>query len=83
MADEYFDEAYEMASGLSDYYSNLTGRSVDVGIDGNGDIWISGYRTSGREYFSSVEEAERRLEIVYENYLTDNGDTSDPLEELW
>jgi hypothetical protein len=83
LANEDFDEANEMAIGLSDYYSNLTGRSVDVGIDGNGDIWVSGYRTSGREYFSSVEEAERRLEIVYENYLTDDGDISDPLEELW
>lgn len=83
MPNDNFDEANEMAGGLSDYYSNLTGRSVDVGIDGNGDIWVSGYRTSGREYFSSVEEAERRLEIVYENYLSDNGDTSDPLEELW
>ena len=83
MANEDFEEANEIASGLSDYYSNITGRSVDVGIDGNGDIWISGYRTSGREYFSSVEEAERRLEIVYENYLADDGDISDPLEELW
>ena len=83
MANEDFDEANEVASNLSDYYSSITGRSVDVGIDGNGDIWISGYRTSGREYFSSVEEAERRLEIVYEKYLPDNGDTSDPLEELW
>ena len=83
MPNEDFDEANEMASGLSDYYSNLTGRNVDVGIDGNGDIWVSGYRTSGREYFSSLEEAERRLEIVYQNYLPDDGDISDPLEELW
>jgi len=83
LPNEDFDEANEMASGLSDYYSNLTGRNVDVGIDGNGDIWVSGYRTSGREYFSSLEEAERRLEIVYQNYLPDDGDISDPLEELW
>ena len=54
-----------------------------MGIDGNGDIWISGYRTSGREYFSSLDEAERRLESVYESYLLDDGDISDPLEELW
>ena len=83
MANEDFDEANEIAGNLSDYYSSITGRSVDVGIDGNGDIWISGYRTSGREYFSSLDEAERRLESVYESYLLDDGDISDPLEELW
>lgn len=83
MPNDDFDEATEIASNLSDYYSSLTGRSVDMGIDGSGDIWISGYRTSGREYFSSLEEAERRLEIVYEDYLADDGDISDPLEELW
>lgn len=83
MANDDFYEAIEIASNLSDYYSSLTGRGVDMGIDGNGDIWISGYRTSGREYFSSLEEAERRLEIVYEDYLADDGDTSDPLEDLW
>ena len=83
MPNEDFDEAIEVVNNLSDYYSDITGRNVDMGIDGNGDIWVSGYRTSGREYFSSLEEAERRLEIVYENYLTDDGDTSDPLEELW
>lgn len=83
MADDNFDEVCELVSNLSDYYSDITGRNVDLGVDSGGDIWLSGYRTSGREYFQSVQEAERRLEILYQNYLTDNGDNIDPLEGYW
>lgn len=83
MANDNFDEVCEVVSNLSDYYSDITGRNVDLGVDSGGDIWISGYRTYGKEYFPTVQEAERRLEILYESYLTDNGDTTDPLEGYW
>lgn len=80
MANEDYEEIAEVVGSLSDYYSDITGRSVDMGIDSGSDIWLSGYRTSGREYFQSLQEAERRLEILYSDFLPDDGDFSDPLE---
>lgn len=80
MANEDYEEIVETLENLSDYYSNITGRSVSLGIDGGSDVWIDSNRTNGREYFEDIQEAERRLSILYADYLSDDGDTLDPLE---
>lgn len=80
MADEDYDEITETLDSLSEYYSNVIGRSISLGIDSNSDVWIDCNRTYGREYFDSVQEAERRLELLYSDYLDDGTDNQDPLE---
>lgn len=72
------------AEQLADYYTQLTGTSVKVGVENNlEDYWVSSNRTSGNmEYFGSIEEADRRLRMLYEDLLPDDGDYSDPYEGL-
>lgn len=80
MPSEEFEEMVETLESLSDYYSSVIGRSVRLGIDDNSDVWIDCNRTYGREYFENVSEAERRLELLYADYLDDGTDSTDPLE---
>lgn len=80
MANEDYQELLETLGDLSDYYSDAVGRNIDMGSDGDGDVWISSTRTNGREYFDSLEEAERRLELLYSDLLPDSDDDRDPLE---
>lgn len=69
------------AEQLSDYYTQLTGTSVKAGVENNlEEFWVSSNRTNDMEYFSSIEEADRRLRILYEDLLPDDGDYSDPYE---
>lgn len=73
-------EKLENIGNLADYFTSVSGHPIDVGLAGNGDIWISSNRTNGREYLDSVSEAERRLELLYSDFMIDDGSTTDPLE---
>jgi hypothetical protein len=77
-----YEELSETVSGLSDYYSDITGRNISMGVDGNLDVWLDSNRTNGREYFESVAEAEHRLGILYSEYLSDEDDSFDMLDEF-
>ncbi len=76
MFSEEFDELVEAGEALSDYFSGITGSNILVGADATGDVWISSTRTNGREYLESIQEAERRLELLYSDYFDD--DDTDP-----
>lgn len=76
------DELVEAIDGLSEYYSSISGHLVDLGITDDDDIWIASHRTNGREYLESIQEAERRLDILYSDFVIDDGYTTDPLEGL-
>jgi hypothetical protein len=76
------DEMFEILEGVADYYSEITGRNIDVGVDSNDDIWVSSSRTNGREYFDSVPELELRLETLYQDLIVDDNVVSDPYEGL-
>lgn len=76
---ELYEELVEEVSGISDYYSDIIGRNIGLGVDGYGDVWLDSGRTNGREYFESLEEAERRVKILYSDLLPDEDD-EDPLE---
>lgn len=71
-----FDELEEVLVDLSEYYSEMTGRSISMGVDEDLDIWFDSSRTNGREYVDSVDELERRVRILYSDLLeeTDFGD---------
>jgi hypothetical protein len=76
-------EMTDEAEQLADYYTQLTGTSVKVGVENNlEDFWVSSNRTNDMEYFATIEEAERRLRILYEDLLPDDGDYTDPYEEF-
>jgi len=72
MTSEDYDEIQESVSNIADYYSDISGKFISAGVSGDDDIWVSSSRTNGREYFDSVQELERRLEIIYADYLIDN-----------
>lgn len=76
MDNEELEELLESAKSVADYFSEITGSSVYVGADASGDIWISSSRTNDREYLESIQEAERRLELLYSDYFDD--DDTDP-----
>lgn len=76
-------EMSDQAEQLADYYTQLTGTSVRAGVENNlEDYWVSSNRTNDMEYFSSIEEADRRLRQLYEDLLPDDGDYLDPYEGL-
>lgn len=79
MANEDFEELLEEVSGVSDYYSDIIGRNIDLGVDASFDVWLDSSRTNGREYFESLEEAERRVKLLYSDLLPDSDD-DDSLE---
>jgi hypothetical protein len=68
----------EITEHLSEYYSDTTGRNISLGMRFN-EVWIDSTRTHGREFFDSLEEAERRLKLLYDDLLPDE-DEIDPLE---
>lgn len=78
--DERMTEMYDEADGLSDYYSEMAGREIRVAVDGYEEVYIESSRTNGREYFTSLSEADDRLKQLYSDVLLDDGDTSDPYE---
>jgi len=80
MANEDYEELMESVSGISDYFSDITGRNISMGVDANHDVWLDSNRTNGREYFESIKEAERRLGQLYSDYLSEDDDTLDPLD---
>lgn len=79
MANEEFDEILEATIDVADYYSDITGRNITMGVDASADVWLDSNRTNGREYFDSLEEAERRIKLLYDDLLPDE-DEVDPLE---
>lgn len=74
MADEEYDELVEAVSDLGDYYSDIIGRNIGLGVDASSDVWLDSSRTNGREYFDSIEEAERRVKLLYQDLLPDEDD---------
>lgn len=76
------EELIDEANSLSEYFSDLSGHLVRVGIADDSDIWIASNRTNGREYLESIQEAERRLEILYSDLMLDDGSSYDPFEGL-
>jgi hypothetical protein len=66
-----FDDVEEVLADLSEYYSEITGRSIDFGVDSDGDIWFNSSRTNGREYVDTVEEVERRVKLLYQDLIED------------
>lgn len=81
-SDRWLDMTDE-AEQLADYYTQLTGTSVSAGVENNlEEYWVRSNRTNDMEYFSSIEEADRRLKQLYEDLLPDDGDYSDPYEGL-
>lgn len=81
MIDEHYEELIEEVAGISDYYSDIIGRNIGLGVDASFDVWLDSGRTNGREYFESVEEAERRIKLLYQDLLPDDDET-DGLEDF-
>lgn len=77
MSDYEFEELEEITADLSNYYSEITGRNIEIGIDEDEDLWISSSRTNGREYLESLKEVERRLHLLYGDLIEDNEDEED------
>lgn len=78
--DERMTEMYDEAYGIADYYSEITGRKVEVIVDNYEEVYIESSRTNGREYFNSLSEADDRLKQLYSDILPDDGDFTDPFE---
>jgi hypothetical protein len=77
-------EMNEQATQLAETYTEITGTIIQADVDNNlEEFWISSNRTNGREYFYSIEEADRRLRQLYSDLLADDGDYSDPYEGYW
>jgi hypothetical protein len=65
-------ELEEMAGAVGEYFSSVTGRNIEVGIDEDDDYWISSSRTNGREYFESLEAVEDRLKALYSDLFQED-----------
>lgn len=73
MAFDYeLEELEETVDQLSEYYSQVTGRDIGMGVDEDLDIWINSSRTNGREYVADIEELERRIKLLYQDLIEDD-----------
>jgi hypothetical protein len=79
---ERWNDLTDEAEGMAEYYSEITGKSIRVGVQSLDEFFIEAPRTNGREYLSSLKDADRRLKQLYEDMLLDDGDTTDPYEGL-
>lgn len=66
------DELEEITSDLAEYYSSVTGRNIMLGVGDDLDIWLSSNRTHGKEYFESIAEVTRRIELLYSDLLEED-----------
>lgn len=80
--DEVYGENYDRAYDLSDYYSTAIGRNITFGVSANREFWVESNRTNGKEHFESIEEAERRVKLLYSDVLPEDWDEVDPLDAI-
>ena len=80
MTEEEREELEEQLSSLAEYYSEATGRNVEMGISRDEEIWLDTMRTNGREYYESLDDAEFRVKQLYSEVFLD--DFSDPMEGI-
>lgn len=80
MNEEEREELEEQLSSLAEYYSEETGRNVEMGITGDGEIWMNTRRTNGKEFYESLDDAEFRVRQLYSEVFLD--DLSDPMEGI-
>jgi hypothetical protein len=80
--DERWNDLADEADGIAEYYSEMTGKNIRVEIVSYEEFFIETPRTNGKEYVSSLRDADRRLKQLYEDILPDDGDTTDPYEGL-
>lgn len=78
--DEY-SEIEEQAESLEEYYSQVTGRNIRIGLDNDLlEVYINSSRTNGNEYFETIDDAERRIKQLYSDLILDDEDDYDSLE---
>jgi hypothetical protein len=80
MNEEDLEELQEQLQSLAEYYSEATGRNVEMGVNLDEEIWIDTMRTNGREFYESVDDAEYRVKQLYAELFVD--DLSDPMEGI-
>jgi hypothetical protein len=81
MRDDKYFELLEIANSLSEYYSEQTGKDIEFGVDGQGDIWIKTPRNQSREYYERFTTAEDRVKAIYHDIFIDD-DYEDPFGGL-
>jgi hypothetical protein len=79
---ERWNDLADEADGIAEYYSEMTGKNIRVGVQSLDEFFIEAPRTNGREYLSSLKDADQRLKQLYEDVLPDDGDTTDPYAGL-
>jgi hypothetical protein len=79
MRDDRYLELHEMATNLTEFYSEQTGKEVVFGFDEDFDLWVTAPRTNGKEYFENYGTAEDRILQLYSELFLDD-DYTDPLE---
>ena len=84
MIEDEFDqyaEIEEQAESLEEYYSQVTGRNINIGLDNDlMEVYINSSRTNGNEYFETIDDAERRIKQLYSDLILDDEDDYDSLE---
>lgn len=80
MDEEELQDLQEQLSSLAEYYSEATGRNVEMGISRDEEIWVNTMRTNGKEFYESVDDAEFRVRQLYSEVFLD--DMSDPMEGI-
>lgn len=80
MNEEDLEELQEQLQSLSEYYSEATGRNIEMGITRDEEIWVDTIRTNGKEFYESVDDAEYRIKQLYAELFVD--DLSDPMEGI-
>jgi hypothetical protein len=80
MNEEDLEELKEQLQSLAEYYSEETGRNVEMGINNDEEIWLNTRRTNGKEFYESIGDAEYRIRQLYAELFVD--DFSDPMEGI-
>lgn len=65
------EEWLDQLAALSDYYSEVTGRYIEVG-DYRGDLYINSIRTNGEEYCETLDDVDRRIKQLFPECFTED-----------
>jgi len=78
---DQYSEIEEQAESLEEYYSQVTGRNINIRLDNDlMEVYINSSRTNGNEYFETIDDAERRIKQLYSDLILDDEDDYDSLE---
>ena len=74
------DDTQEQLDSLSEYYSEVTGRYIEISMNYDSEIFIKSNRTNGNEFCETIEDAEDRIKRLYSECFGDDNEIEEGIQ---